>query len=137
MSKFELKKQLFNNHVKKALQLVSLAVVLFILFAHTIAMGSKAMINASPNLENFDFNRFVTNINILQKLIFDVSPLILFLYTIAKVAVLLTLIPLFIHLFFRTTYKVSTKEYSNHRSITITNNIVCDRVYKSQEKFLC
>ena len=33
MSKFELKKQLFNNRVKKALQLVSLAVVLFLLFA--------------------------------------------------------------------------------------------------------
>lgn len=137
MSNFNKRKQLFNNHVKKVLQLVSLAVVLFLLFAHTIAMGSKAMVNASPNLEHFDFNRFVSNINLLYKVIFDISPVFYFLYTIIKFAVSLILIPLFIYLFFGTTDNVSTNEYSSHRAVTITNNIVCDTVYKSQEKFLC
>lgn len=136
MSRFELKKQLFNNKIKRILQLVFLAVVLFLLFAHTIAMGIQTM-STSATIENIDFNRFVSNINLLNRVLFDVSPLLYILYTIAKIAVSLILIPLFIYLFFGITTMANVSKDCKSLTVKSTTNNVFDVVYITQSKFLC
>lgn len=136
MSRFELKKQFFNNKIKRILQLVFLAVVLFLLFAHTIAMGIQAM-STSATIENIDFNRFVSNINLLNRVLFDVSPLLYILYTIAKIAVSLIIIPLFIYLFFGFTTMANVSKDCKSLTVKSTTNNVFDVVYITQSKFLC